>query len=248
MKKNKDIQQIYGYHSVKAALNNKTRLHKELFILNKYSNFSKKYQNIVPNIQILEARDFMKKFGNETVNQGILLITTKLKHKSLDDYLDCEKNKKNSVIIILDQVTDPQNIGSIMRSCALFNCGAVIVGKNNSPELTSSLIKAASGAIEKVEFIKVTNLQRAIKFLKKNNYWIYAMDSGEKNSKIDQLISNKSVFVLGAEGKGIREIIKKECDDLLTIPISKNLDLGIDSLNVSNASSIILYEYYKKYF
>jgi len=248
MKKIKDIQQIYGYHSVKAALENEIRVHKELFILDKYSDFVKKYEKIVPKIYILESRYFSKKFGNENVTQGICLISNKMKLKSFENFLDLEKNNKNSIIIILDQVTDPQNIGSIMRSCALFNCNALIVGKDNSPDITSSLIKAASGAIEKVNYLKVTNLQRTIKILKKNNYWVYGLDSAKKISKLDEIIPNRCAFVLGSEGTGLRKIIKKECDDVLAIPFNTDEKLGIDSLNVSNATSIALYEYYKKYF
>ncbi len=171
-----------------------------------------------------------------------------MKLKSFENFLDLEKNNKNSIIIILDQVTDPQNIGSIMRSCALFNCNALIVGKDNSPDITSSLIKAASGAIEKVNYLKVTNLQRTIKILKKNNYWVYGLDSAKKISKLDEIIPNRCAFVLGSEGTGLRKIIKKECDDVLAIPFNTDEKLGIDSLNVSNATSIALYEYYKKYF
>ena len=140
-------------------------------------------------------------------------------------------------------MTDPQNIGSIMRSCALFDCAGIIVGKNNSPELTSSLYKSASGAAEIVNYIRVTNIRRAISFLKKNNYWIYGFDSSKnKNSKLN--FSQKSVLVFGSEGKGIRELVKKECDEIIQINMKKNLKVEIDSLNVANATSIALYQFY----
>ena len=248
MKKSNEIQEIFGYHAVKAALNNSLRTHIQLSIIPKYAEFAKKFNKIVPKINILKPNDFYKKFGNDRVTQGIYLYSKSLIHISLENFIEKEKVNKNSVIIVLDQITDPQNIGSIIRSCLLFKCNGIVVSKNHSPEITSSIIKAASGALEKVKYIKVTNLQRALKFLKKNKYWIFGLDSGKKISKLENTITNKCVYVLGAEGDGIRDLIKKECDELLALQFNKDNEFEVDSLNVSNAASIALYEYYKKYF
>ena len=155
-----------------------------------------------------------------------------------------KKKKRKSVIVVLDQITDPQNIGSIMRSCSMFDCKGIIVAKDNSPELTPSLLKAASGAAEIVNYFRVTNLKRTLSDLKKNDYWVYGFDSSDNtNSELD--FSKKSVLVFGSEGKGIRDLVKKECDILLKIKSNPNIDYQIDSLNVSNASSIALYEFFK---
>ena len=109
--------------------------------------------------------------------------------------------------------------------------------------MTPSLYKSASGAAEIVNYIRVTNIRRAISFLKKNNYWIYGFDSSKnKNSKLN--FSQKSVLVFGSEGKGIRELVKKECDEIIQIKMKNNLKFEIDSLNVSNATSIALYQFY----
>ena len=109
--------------------------------------------------------------------------------------------------------------------------------------MTSSLYKSASGAAEIVNYIRVTNIRRAISFLKKNNYWVYGFDSSKnKNSKLN--FSQKSVLVFGSEGKGIRELVKKECDEIIQINMKNNLKFEIDSLNVSNATSIALYQFY----
>ena len=248
MKKSNEIQEIFGYHAVKAALKNISRTHIELSIIPKYREFAEKFDKIVPKINILSPNDFYKKYGNERVTQGIYLISKSLPYISLENFIEKEKINKNSVIIVLDRITDPQNIGSIMRSSLLFKCNAIVVSKNNSPDITSSLIKAASGALEKVRYIRVTNLQRALKFLKNNKYWIFGLDSGNKITKLENVISNKCVYILGAEGDGIRNLIKKECDELLTLPFTRDKELEVDSLNVSNAASIALYEYYKKYF
>ena len=243
MKKTMNIQQIYGLHAVKAALENKSRVHNELYITQKHRDLISKYHNIVPKIQILESDIFNKRFGNEKVTQGIFLFSNYLKMLSLQDFLKLEKNNKNSVILVLDQITDPQNIGSIMRSCALFKCKAVITSKDNAPNLTPSLLKAASGAVELVNYYKVTNLRRTINNFKKNGYWIYGFDnSGKTTSNLN--FEKKSVLVFGSEGSGIRDLIKKECDFFIKLKMEDSSKFKIDSLNVSNATSIALYEFY----
>ena len=134
-----------------------------------------------------------------------------------------------------------------MRSCALFNCRCIISSKDNAPNLTPSLLKAASGGAEIVNYYKVTNLRRCITTLKKMGYWIYGFES-KKNRTTNFNFENKSVLIFGSEGKGIRDLIKKECDMFIKLKIKSISDFEIDSLNVSNAASIALYEYYKQKF
>ena len=131
-----------------------------------------------------------------------------------------------------------------MRSSALFDCKAIIASKDNAPELTPSLFKAASGAAEIVNYFKVTNLRRSLSNLKKHGYWIYGFDSS-KNQTSNINFEKKSVLIFGSEGKGMRDLIKKECDIFINLKMKANLKYQIDSLNVSNASSIALYEFYK---
>ena len=147
---------------------------------------------------------------------------------------------------MLDQVTDPNNIGSIMRSCILFNCKSVIVSKDNAPDITPSIAKAASGALEVVNYVKVTNLSNAIRKFKKNNFWVYGLDINNNNLDSNFDIPKKCLLVLGAEGKGLRKLTKKECDRIISIPMNPNLIFQIDSLNISNACAIALYEHFKK--
>ena len=241
--KNQGIQTIFGQHSVKAALQNDKREHIELMISKNQVNFAKKYESKIQKISILPQNEFTRRFENDNTTQVEVLKTRDFPRPSIEEFINIESKKSKSVILILDQVTDPQNIGSIMRSCALFDCAGIIVGKDNSPELTSSLYKSASGAAEIVNYIRVTNIRRAISFLKKNNYWIYGFDSSKnKNSKLN--FSEKSVLVFGSEGRGIRELVKKECDEIMQIKMKNDLKFEIDSLNVSNATSIALYQFY----
>ncbi len=241
--KNQGIHTIFGQHSVKAAIQNDKREKIELIISRNQIDLAKKFESKVQKITILHQNEFIKKFGNENTTQGIVLKTKDFSRPSIEEFVKTESKKSKSVILILDQVTDPQNIGSIMRSCALFDCAGIIVGKDNSPELTSSLYKSASGAAELVNYIRVTNIRRVISFLKKNNYWIYGFDSSKSKNSILSF-SEKSVLVFGSESKGIRELVKKECDEIIQINTKNNLKFEIDSLNVSNAASIALYKFY----
>ena len=241
--KNQGIQTIFGQHSVNAAIQNDKREKIELIISKNQINFAKRYESKIQKITILPQNEFIKRFGNENTTQGLVLKTKDFFRPGLEEFVNLESKKSKSIILILDQVTDPQNIGSIMRSCALFDCEGIIVGKDNSPEMTSSLYKTASGAAEIVNYIRVTNIRRAISFLKKNNYWIYGFDSSQ-NKKTKLNFAQKSVLVFGSEGKGIRELIKKECDEIMQINMKDNLKFEIDSLNVSNAASIALHQFY----
>ena len=148
---------------------------------------------------------------------------------------------------MLDHVTDTNNIGSIIRSCSLFNCNSVIVSSDNSPEINSSIYKAASGALEIVNYIQVTNLARTIEKFKKNNFWVLGFDNNLNNISFNYDFPKKCLFVFGAEGKGLRKLTKKMCDEIIMIGTNKRSDFGIDSLNVSNACSIALYEHYKNH-
>ena len=237
-------QVIYGIHSVRAALLNKKRVHNEL-ILQENINFPlEKFKSKIKKIKYLEQKQFKKLYGNEQSTQGIVLITEEFIRPSLNEFLRIENKKSKSILLVLDQITDPQNIGSIMRSCALFDCRAIVVSKDNSPELTPSLLKAASGASELVNYFKVTNIRRSLLDLKKNGYWIYGFDSSS-NSDSDISFENKSVLVFGSEGKGIRDLIKKECDIFIKLKMQDVSQFQIDSLNVANATSIALHEFYK---
>ena len=238
-------QIIYGIHAVKAALLNDKRKHDELLISENHEKLASKYKSKINKITFLNQKDFKKMYGGEKTTQGIVLKTNAFEKPSIQEFLKNENINEKSVLLALDQITDPQNIGSIMRSCALFNCRGIILAKDNAPELTPSLYKAASGAAEIVNYFKVTNLKRSISELKKYGYWVYGFDSSNSNEFTNINFSKKSILVFGSEGKGIRDLVKKECDEIIKLKIQKNTQYQIDSLNVSNAASIALYEFFK---
>ena len=190
-------------------------------------------------------KEFKNLYGGEKSTQGIVLKTNDFERPSLEQFVKNENMNDKSVLLALDQITDPQNIGSILRSCALFNCKGIILAKDNAPDLTPSLYKAASGAAEIVNYFRVTNLKRSISELKKYGYWAYGFDSSEDSKSSNINFTKKSILVFGSEGKGMRDLVKKECDEIIKINMQQNKHYQIDSLNVSNAATIALYEFFR---
>ena len=244
---NKRLAEIFGTHAVHAALQNPSRKHEKLFISHQQRKIlDKSIENLVSDINELHNKEMFKMFGNESTHQGIVLRTSKLQQPSLQEFINDTYKNETDVVVMLDQVTDPNNIGSIMRSCSLFNSKSIIVSNDNAPDVTATMAKAASGALESVNYISVVNLSRAMIQFKKNNYWIYGFDSNKNiNQNINLDLPKKCVLVFGSEGKGLRNLIKKECDILVSIPMQTHEKYSIDSLNVSNACSIALYEHFK---
>ena len=239
------IQIIHGVHAVRAALLNNKRVHHELHITENNREFAKNYKSTIKKITILDQKEFKKLYGGEKSTQGIVLKTDDFERPSLQQFLKNENSDNRSVLLALDQITDPRNIGSIMRSCALFNCKGIILAKDNAPDLTPSLYKAASGAAEIVNYFRVTNLKRSISELKKYGYWTYGFDSSGDNNSANINFTKKSILVFGSEGKGMRDLVKKECDEIIKLKMQQHKHYQIDSLNVSNAATIALYEFFK---
>ena len=230
-------ENIYGFHAAILALNNLDRK-----IINWYCTkevFERVKDKIslrdLPECKISERKKLDFKFKNN-YHQGIIVECTKLKQQDLNEAL----KEYNSTILILDSLTDSQNVGAIIRSAYLFGIKLVIYNENNSFDINPALIKSAAGAYEKIKMIKVNNINNTISFLKEKGYWIIGLDAKSECdlSTIRQDI--KKVIVLGSESKGIRKLIKSNCDYLIKIPM-KNDSEFIDSLNVSNAASIIFY-------
>ena len=157
------------------------------------------------------------------------------------NYLNISKVylKKKTRLLILDQLTDPQNVGSIIRSAFAFNFDTVCLLKNNSPIETPALIKASAGEIEKIQLLEIGNLVQEIKVLKKKNFFIYGLDGdGEKSIEEIDNSENRIALVVGAEGKGLRNLTKQNVDEIIKIDINSKCN----SLNASNAATVAMYE------
>ena len=171
------------------------------------------------------------------LHQGIILEVEDYEYCSLEKLI----NKENSFLVILDHIEDPHNFGAIIRTCEAANVDGIIIPKDRSVQVNSTVVKVSTGAIENVNIAKVTNLNQTIDFLKKNSFWIIGTDmNGKSYDKIDYC--GKIAIVIGNEGKGMSKIIKESCDFIATIPM-----LGTtNSLNASVAAGIIIYEAVRK--
>ena len=235
------IDTIMGHHAALAAIENSKRIiislkcTKEFFEKNRFIIENRKINKLF----IVSRKEIDTEIKNN-VHQGILLKCKSLKQISLEEINKDEKN-----IVILDSLNDSQNVGSILRTSYLFGIKTIISNKDNSFKINPFLMKSASGAFEKINFIEVINLNRTVDRLKKMGYWIMGFDVKAKNN-IDEVPKDlKKVLIVGSESKGIRPLILKNCDFITKISLNVE-DKRIESLNVSNCVSIALFECLKK--
>jgi 23S rRNA (guanosine2251-2'-O)-methyltransferase len=171
------------------------------------------------------------------VHQGIALNASRLPRQDIEVLLDLPAGER-AVAVMLDQVTDPQNVGAVLRSAAAFGAKAVIVQDRHAPEETGALAKAASGALEAVPLIRTGNLSRALDELKEAGWWAVGL-AHDGDMRIEQVRDReRTILVLGAEGIGMRRLVREHCDLVAAIPMTAS---NVSSLNVSNAAAIALY-------
>lgn len=233
---------IYGKHPVIAALNNPNRRYKKLYTTPEiWQELKLSFPNLEIKVHFMESYEIDMKLPDGVNHQNIILEVFPLKALEIEDILAITSSKEKSCLVILDQITDPHNIGAIIRSAAAFSADAIILTEHNSPSENQTIIKCAAGACESIPLVKVTNLVNCMKTLQKEGYWIIGLDGHTDIELNDSIFSDKTVLVLGSEDKGMRNLTKKNCDYIAKIKISKNLE----SLNVSNAAAIALYEFSK---
>jgi len=227
-----DSEILYGIHTVEAALQNpRRRVLRLLATGNAARRLAPALASLSLEPEIVGPGDLDRLAGAGAVHQGVLAVARPLEEIALDEI------DRRGAIVILDQVTDPHNVGAIMRSAAAFGAGALLTTARHSPQGSAVLAKAASGAVEWVAFVKVTNLARALDELKDTGFTILGLDS-EAALPIEQAEFDGPVgLVLGAEGKGLRRLTRERCDHLVRL----DLPGPIKSLNVSNAAALALY-------
>jgi 23S rRNA (guanosine2251-2'-O)-methyltransferase len=235
---------LYGLHAVMAALANpQRRLHRLLLTdeaAEAIQNNMNSTNNLRPERQSREEISRILPPG--AVHQGAALLSEPLGDVALEDVIDQAATVENAVVVILDQVTDPQNVGAILRSAAAFNAMAVVVPDRHAPPETAALVKAASGAVEIVPLVRVVNLARAMDDLKAAGFWCAGLDGHAPQSLAAADMTGKVALVLGAEGEGLRRLTRDHCDILVRLPISDRME----SLNVSAAAAVALYELARK--
>jgi len=183
----------------------------------------------------------MEKFAKGAAHQGVIVEAEPPRKVNLDEALELEKDLKRTVWAALDGITDPMNLGAIIRSAACFGVSTVVLPERRSAGLTPSAQKAASGAIERVNVVEVVNLNQTIIKLKSKGFWIYGLDMGGKPlTEVD--FSLPAFIVVGSEGEGLHQKTAEHCDEIVSIPQKG----GVQSLNASNAAAVAFYELSKK--
>lgn len=232
-------QILFGIHPCVAALENPEREILKAQVTSKTlvsldHSIQKKLQALRANIVDGKMLDQQLSMGE--VHQGILLEVKPLEEPLLE--VLASQCDDGGVFLLLDQVTDPHNVGAILRSAAVFGVKALLMPQHNSAEINGTLAKCASGALEQVPIITVTNLKQSMDFLKGEGFWCVGLDETGSQEIGAYAFDAKTVFVLGAEGKGLRRLTKETCDVLVRLP-SRG---AFQTLNVSNAAAVGLYE------
>lgn len=236
MKNKADNYWLYGIHAVRAALENRKRDIRSVVATSQTAEklaSELEARRLKP--QLKSAGEISSMLPKDSVHQGIAAEVKPLESIFLEEYLKEQGEQKP--LLLLDQVTDPHNVGAIIRSAAAFDVGAIIVTKDHAPQESAALAKASSGGIEIVPIITVTNLAQTMETLKKQNYWCVGLDGEAKQTLASAKLGAKTALVLGAEGAGLRRLTAERCDLLVRLPISPKME----SLNVSNAAAIALY-------
>lgn len=235
---------LYGMHAVAEAwINPKRHIH-ELFITDKaLDGFDKALKTAHdmglkrPAPQIIEKSTLDGATSTGSVHQGIGLNCQALDETDIHDFIRQAEVRERSVLVMLDQVTDPHNVGAIIRSSCVFGAAGMIMQKKHAPELTGVLAKTACGGVEHVPVAYETNLTRSLETLQEAGYFAVGLAEEGDDNLGDFAAHDKLVIVLGAEGDGIRRLVREQCDALTRLSTSGE----ISSLNVSNAAAVALY-------
>lgn len=235
---------IFGLHAAEAALSNPRRTIRSAYLTD--NALAKLEPSILARrIPATSAKpaELDALLGGGAVHQGVVLTVEPLEQPDLNEFLAALPENARSAIAVLDQVTDPHNMGAIMRSAAAFGVDALIVQSRHSAPLSAAVAKAASGALEHVPVIEVVNLTQSLVRLKEHGFYCIGFDSqAEAQFGGEAVASPRLAFVFGAEDKGLRRLVGETCDMLCALPAPG----PIKSLNVSNAAAIVFYEASKR--
>ena len=223
---------LYGWHTVKAALENPARRIRKLYAT---ENAARRLaeDGITPAVEpeMVRPDAIAHRLGPDAVHNGLLAEADPLPSPELEEI------EPAGIVLVLDQITDPHNVGAILRTAAGFAVAAVVTTARHSPEATGVLAKSASGALEYVPIVTVQNLARALETLRERGYLLVGLDSTGESDLGDAPLRAPLALVLGAEGKGLRQLTRATCDQVARL----DLPGRIKSLNVSNAAALALY-------
>ncbi len=231
---------IVGKHAVIEALKNPNRKVLRVFLTEeskKYIHRKNENQNLLRDIKIYfkTKKELDKYTGNEDMlHQGYVAEIEHLENPVLKDFI---KDKTNLNFACLDEVTDPRNIGSIIRSASSFNLNGIIVKERHFPDESKLMFKSASGCMEHINIFKVSNINSILKFLREKNFWVYEFNANSNKDFTQVDWKGNNILLFGSEGFGIKKNTKKYTDFSVKIIINKN----IESLNISNSAAIVFH-------
>ena len=232
---------IYGLNPVQEALRGSRAIF-EIFLAG--STADKRIEKIlklaaekkIP-VRQRDKKDLARLCGNEH-HQGVALRAEPFPYTDLDDVLAGLKGSDDGLILVLDSVQDPHNLGALIRSAACAGANAVVIPKDRAAGVTAVVEKSSAGATETIPVAQVVNVAQTLKDLKDAGFWIYGADGEARHTIYQQKLSGNVVLVIGGEGEGIRQLVRKGCDELVSIPMQG----GVNSLNASVAGGIMLFE------
>ena len=244
---------IYGRHAVAAALGNPARRWHHLAVL---AGQEREAHALVAAaaaarrgedgpIRVLDRNGLAAILPQGAVHQGLALAVEPLTELDLTDVLQLAAAAAGRrVIVLLDQVSDPRNVGAVLRSAAAFGALAVVLSLHGAPPVTGALAKAASGALERVPLVRVVNLARALDRLKEAGFWICGLDETAPHTLAALDLGDQIAVVLGSEGGGMRRLVRERCDHLARLPTRS----AQPTINVSSAAAVALYELARAHF
>ena len=241
-----DTDLIYGRHSVQAALNSNRDLHR-IWITSQLRHDPRFYTAIVEakqNGTVIDEVDFRRldQITGGGNHQGVAAQTAPYKYSELSELLDVAASAGDqAVIIVADSITDPHNLGAIIRTAEAMGVQGLVIPQRRAVGITSTVMKVAAGALEKFPVARVVNLARALEELKAAGFWVYGTSSNASQPLHTLKVHNPTVLVVGSEGEGLSLLIQRLCDELVSIPLQGNTP----SLNVSVATGMALYEIYR---
>lgn len=230
---------LYGRHAVLAALANPRRQVDRAIAT---ADFQQRFAADLPRGVPVETADramLDDLLGPGAVHQGIAARVQPLPLLAMEDLIASLPAAGPAQVLVLDELTDPRNVGAILRSAAAFGAAGIVVTRHNSAEETGALAKAASGALDTLAIAEAGNLRRGLEQLKAAGFWCLGLDHPAPSTLGTTLPPDRLAWVLGAEGRGLRRLTAETCDELVAIPIAP----AMESLNVSNAAAIALYEW-----
>ncbi|MEH6715522.1 23S rRNA (guanosine(2251)-2'-O)-methyltransferase RlmB [Parasphingorhabdus flavimaris] len=242
-RKNKSIKKtggglkFWGRHAIEAALDNPRRVIKKISITREALATLEIPDDIA--VVICDVADLGRVIPRDAPHQGMVADVDPLPDIWLGDILDEQSDRP---LLLLDQVTDPHNVGAILRSAAAFDAAAIITQDRHAPPESGVVAKSASGALETVPWVRVVNLSRALDDIAEAGYWRIGLDGDATDELEGAMGSGKIALVMGAEGEGLRQNVAAHCDTLARLPMSSKME----SLNVSNAAAISLYAEYTR--